>query len=500
MILEEDFMFSNRCVSIGAAVLVVVAIMGCQQHPGEVDEGADKIPITTSSEEARAAFLQAREMLENLRVSDARQFYLDAIEKDPEFASAYLGVANTATSASDFFSALARANELASDVSDGERLVIKAAAAGVNGEPERQRTLLETLLVKYPQDERAHYLTGVFYFGRQEWTRAANHLRRATEINPGFAPAYNILGYSLRFKDDYTAAETAFKKYVELIPDEPNPYDSYAELLTEMGRFEESIVQYEKALDINAKFINSYVGIGNNLLLMGRFDEARESFRKIESLARGDGERRLAKTWLAILYLHQLDYGAALEEIQGRYRIAEESDDKGGMAADLGLMGTILLYSDQPEAAVEKYDEAVAMSDRSNATDEVKEAVRRNRVANLTRVALRQGDLDGAKALAEEYRELVEPHQIPGEIRQSHELFGLMALGEGRFQEAIDEFARANQQDARVLFAQALALRELGDEEAAAEMLYRAAHHNTLIQAPINYSLVRPAALEMLDG
>ncbi len=493
-------MISKRCVSIAATVLVAVAMTACREQTEEPTEGAGKIPITTSSDEARAAFVEGRQMLENLRVSDARQFYLQAVEKDPEFASAYLGVANTATNASDFFSALARATDLASKVSEGERLVIKATAAGVNGEPERQRTLLETLLVKYPEDERAHNLTGIFYFGRQEWSRAAKHLRRATEINPQFAPAYNMLGYSLRFQDDYAGAEEAFKKYVELIPDEPNPYDSYAELLTEMGRFEESIVQYEKALDINAKFINSYVGIGNNLMLMGRYDEAREAFSKVEELARGDGERRLAETWLAISHLHQRNFDAALDDIRRRYEIAEESDDKGNMAVDLALMGTILLYAGNPDAAVEKYDEAVAMSDRSNATDEVKDAVRRNRVANLARVALRRGDLDTARARAEEYRRLVEPHQIPGEIRQSHELFGLVALGEDRFQEALDELARANQQDARVLFAQAMALRELGEDEAGAEMLYRAAHHNTLIQAPINYALVRPIALEMLEG
>jgi hypothetical protein len=140
------------------------------------------------------------------------------------------------------------------------------------------------------------------------------------------------------------------------------------------------------------------------------------------------------------------------------------------------------------------------MSDRSNATDEVKEAVRRNRVANLTRVALLKGDLDAAGTLAEEYRVLVEPHQIPGEVRQSHELAGLVALGEGRYQAALDELARANQQDARVLFALAMALLELGDEEAGGEMLRRAAHHNTLIQAPINYALVRPIAIEMLES
>lgn len=493
-------MRTNWGIVVGAAVLGVLVLAACGQHPGDVDSDAGKIPITTSSDEARSAFLEGREMLENLRVTDARQFYLEAVEKDPEFASAHLGLANTATSASDFFTALARATELASRASEGERLVINAAAAGVNGEPERQRNLLETLLVKYPQDERAQNLAGIFYFGRQEWPTAATHLRRATEINPQFAPAYNMLGYSLRFMDDYAGAEEAFRKYVELIPDEPNPYDSYAELLTEMGRFEESITQYEKALDINANFINSHIGIGNNRMLMGQFDEARAAFSKAESIARNDGERRVAITWTALSHLHQRDYDAALEQIQRQYEIAERADDKGGMAGDLNVMGTILLYAGRPGAAVEKYDEAVAMSNQSNATDEVKGAVRRNRVANLTRVALWRADLDTARARAEEYRRLVDPQQIPGEIRQSHELFGLVFLAEGKFQEALDELGRANQQDARVLFAQAKALRELGEEEAATEMLSRAANFNTLIQAPLNYALVRQTALEMLDS
>ena len=49
----------------------------------------------------------------------------------------------------------------------------------------------------------------------------------------------------------YANAEKAFQKYIELIPKDPNPYDSYAELLLKMGRFEDSIAQYRKALEIH---------------------------------------------------------------------------------------------------------------------------------------------------------------------------------------------------------------------------------------------------------
>jgi tetratricopeptide (TPR) repeat protein len=492
-------MTRTKCLVVGVAVLVGMFPTACRERSVEHGASAGKIPITTSSEEARDAFLRGRQMLENLRATDAHQFYLEAVEKDPRFASAYLGVANTSTSASDFFSALARATEFAPKVSEGERLVINATVAAVNGEPERQRTLLETLLVKYQEDERAHNLLGLYYFGRQEWTRSATHLRRATEINPQFAPAYNMLGYSLRFMEDYTGAEEAFKKYIELIPDEPNPYDSYAELLMRIGRFDESITQYERALEVNASFITSYIGIGNDLMFMGQFDDARVAFTKAGSLARTDGERRLAINWLALSYLHQQDYEAALQQIRRQYEIAEQGADNGGMAGDLNVMGTILLYAGRPDEAEEKYNEAVAMAELSNATDEAKAGVRRNRIANLTRVALWRGDLDAARTRAEEYRQLVEPHQIPFEIRQSHELFGLIALAEGKSQEALDELARANQHDARVMLFQAKALREVGDQKAADEMLYRAAHFYTLNQAPLNYALVRQTALEMLD-
>ncbi|MDQ3224723.1 MAG: tetratricopeptide repeat protein [Gemmatimonadota bacterium] len=65
--------------------------------------------------------------------------------------------------------------------------------------------------------------------------------RKSVELAPDFAPAYNLLGYALRATADYAEAEKAFKKYIELIPEDPNPYDSYAELLMKMGRFDESI-------------------------------------------------------------------------------------------------------------------------------------------------------------------------------------------------------------------------------------------------------------------
>ena len=90
--------------------------------------------------------------------------------------------------------------------------------------------------------------SGGYYFGQQDYVQAIEHHKKATELAPSYSPAYNILGYAYRQAGDYANAEQAFKKYIDLIPNDPNPYDSYAELLLKMGKFEESVLQYRKAL------------------------------------------------------------------------------------------------------------------------------------------------------------------------------------------------------------------------------------------------------------
>jgi tetratricopeptide (TPR) repeat protein len=430
----------SRGVRTALGLCLAVIAAGCGPAPEKAVEETGKVPITCASGEARSAYLTGRELQENLRPTDARQHFRQAAEIDPEFTLAHLALANSAPTNAEFFEALERASQVSADASAGERLMVDANLAGVNGEPELQHQLLQELIAAYPEDERARQLAGNFYFfTRQEYDRAVEQYRRATEINPDFAPAYNLLGYGLRFMDDYAGAEAAFKRYIELIPDEPNPYDSYAELLMKMGRFDESIEQYQRALEQDPNFIASYVGIANNQILLGEYDQARATLARLEAQARTDGERRQACTWASRTYVHEGDPERALAEVQRRYDVAAATDDFGAMSADANLMGDILLHFGRPDEAVQKYDEAVELSERSVSTDEVKETVRRNHIADLVRVALARGDLDTAVAQAAAYRQQVELHQIPFEVWQSHELFGLIALAEGEHRMAIEE-------------------------------------------------------------
>ena len=79
-----------------------------------------------------------------------------------------------------------------------------------------------------------------------------------------------MLGYAYRQAGDYANAEQAFKKYIELIPSDPNPYDSYAELLLKMGKFNESVEQYRKALSIDSNFVPSHFGSRSRSVVYGQ--------------------------------------------------------------------------------------------------------------------------------------------------------------------------------------------------------------------------------------
>src|SRR4051812_46689833 len=118
--------------------------------------GGGKIPVTTSSEEARKEFTQGRDMAERLLAQDSLQHFDKAISLDPNFALAELGRANASQSAKEFFDHLKKAVDLSARASEGERLLILATQAGAKGEAVKREMQLDHLGPRHPGAESAH--------------------------------------------------------------------------------------------------------------------------------------------------------------------------------------------------------------------------------------------------------------------------------------------------------------------------------------------------------
>ncbi len=451
-----------------------------------------KIPVTTSSADAKAEFLQGRDLAEKLAITDSIAHFQKAVSIDPGFALAELNLANSAPTGTQFFDHLHKAVGLADKASPGENLLILATEAGANNDAVKQKGYVDQLVAAYPNDERAHFNLGGYYFGQQDFPRAIEQYRKATEIAPAYSPAYNILGYAYRQNGDFGEAEKAFQKYIELIPRDPNPYDSYAELLLKMGKFDDAITQYRKALSIDPNFLNAHQGIAAALLYGGKRDEAAAEIQNITNKARNDGERRTALFALTVVHADGGQLSRAMADADRQYTLGEKTKDVPAMAGDLQLKGNLLLEMGKTGEARAAFERARKTVEDSGLSQEIKDNNKRFIHFNLARVALAKKDLATAKTEADEFRKGAESSHNPGQVRLAHQLDGMIALAEKDYDRALAEFPQSNQQDPTNLYRLGQAYRGKGDEAKAKEFFGKAADFNSL--PLLNYAFIRMKA------
>jgi tetratricopeptide (TPR) repeat protein len=488
-------------------VLALVAAIssGCSATSGDGKASATtastsggKLPVTTSSEDARKEYLQGRDLAERLLIQDSVQHFDKAIALDPTFAAAELGRATSSPTAKEFFEHLKKAVSLADKASDGERYLILATEAGTNGDVAKQKDYLDKLVAAYPNEERAHFNMGGYYFGQQDFEKAIVEYKKAIELNPNYSTAYNILGYAYRQKTDYANSEQAFKKYIELIPNDPNPYDSYGELLLKMGKYEDSIAQYRKALSVDSHFINSHFAIAAALTYLGKPDDAKAELQKILDDARSDGERRTALFGQAVVDVDNGKWDAALADMDKEYAVAEKINDVANMTADLQTKGNILLEMGKDAEAKELFERILKMTDGSNLSQKIKDNTKLFHHFNLASVALVKKDNATAKAEAEEFRKGAEASQNPGQLRLAHQLAGMIALAEKDYDKAINELQQTGQQNPQNFYRLCQAYQGKGDKAKAKEFCTKAAEFNSLPQ--LNYAFIRTKAKKMASS
>jgi tetratricopeptide (TPR) repeat protein len=451
-----------------------------------------KIPITTSSEEARKEFLTGRDLSERLLAQESLPHFDKALALDPEFASAELARAVSSPTTKEFFEHQKKAVSLASKASNGEKLLIMANEAGANGVTEIQKEYLDQLVAAYPNDERAQFTLGNYYFAQQELDQALAHYKKATEIAPSYSQVYNLLGYCYRQKGDYANSEESFKKYVQLIPNDPNPYDSYAELLLKMGRYEESIAQYRKALSIDSHFNPSRFGISADYMYSGKPQEAAAELQAMAEQARNDGELRTALFGMAVLASDQGKFDQALAAIDKEFAVAEKKGDTASMAADLQAKARILEQMQKQDAAAKEFDRSLQLVENSNLSQELKNNATLQGHFNAASVAIGKKDLAAAKNHAEEFRKGAEARKNDAQLKQAHELAGRIALAEKDNAKAITELEQANLQNPQNLYRLSQAYRGNGDAAKAQEYLKKAAEFNSL--PALNYAFIREKA------
>jgi len=192
----------------------------------------------------------------------AKQLAEEAIALDPEFPSAYYGLASTHMM--DVW--------LGSSKSPKESL-------------EKAVELTQKAISLDPKDSRPYALLGYLYVMKRDYDKAIAEGEKAVALDPGGAQTHAWLGMSLNYADRPKDAIPVFEKAIRLNPNGPASWFlNFGTSYRVMGQYQEAITQYKKALRIAPNNILAHLALAGTYSLLGRDEEAHAEAAEVISI------------------------------------------------------------------------------------------------------------------------------------------------------------------------------------------------------------------------
>jgi TolB-like protein/DNA-binding winged helix-turn-helix (wHTH) protein/tetratricopeptide (TPR) repeat protein len=149
---------------------------------------------------------------------------------------------------------------------------------------------------------------------KEAFPHAREAIRKALELDPDLAEAHTTLAFiKLYYEWDWAAADREFLRAIELNPNYANAHHWYGEYLSLVGRHNLAIREAERAreLDPLSSIINTWVG--SRYFFARRYDTAVEQYRNVVELDPGFVPARLA---LGQAYVQKQMFPEAIRELE----------------------------------------------------------------------------------------------------------------------------------------------------------------------------------------
>src|SRR5438132_1545147 len=234
-------------------------------------------PITTSSAEARAHFLEGLREFDLGRLIDANVHFKAAVAADRDFGFAYLNVANTANSLDEFKTNLALAEQNAARASEAERLQIQMTRKGFDNDLAGQLALGQQLVAKYPQSPRAWLALAGAQGALNENADARESMAKALELSPRLYVAHVIMGNNYIFGEprDFTKALGHMQEAEALAPDESNAHMFVGDAYRAQKNLEKAREEYLRGHALEPRNAVLLVKAGHANTFLGDYAAAR---------------------------------------------------------------------------------------------------------------------------------------------------------------------------------------------------------------------------------
>lgn len=270
---------------------------------------------TTHSPEAYRYYLEGMDYLYKLYFPEAEKSFRKAIDLDSTFAMAYYQLAHSLDMQGkpESRATALQAVKYSGKVGPLEKRYIKCREARLSGNVLLALKEFEKITADFPQEKDAFFMMGAIYvmeLGQPK--KGIGPLLKTIEIDPLYKRAYNTLAYAYNDIGDFEKSIWAINKYIELAPEEANPYDTRGDLYAYNGKLDDAAASYRQALARKPDYFASLTKLGYMYLFKRDFARAESCFQSLASS--GDkGIRSEGRLCLAQIPLYQGKFNQALE-------------------------------------------------------------------------------------------------------------------------------------------------------------------------------------------
>jgi class 3 adenylate cyclase/TolB-like protein/Flp pilus assembly protein TadD len=194
----------------------------------------------------------------------SRTYFEEAIERDPEYALAYARLA-------DLYTRLPSQSNMPADEGYAKARAAAEKALELNDALAEAHSALGSVKVR----------------GDWDWSGAERQFQKAIALNPSYALAHAEYGHKLlspvwgRYDDALAELERA----QELDPLSVWISTEIAWVYYHARRWDQSIAQFQKTLELGSKSPFPQIGLGQNYVQLGQYDEAIAAFNEAAAVA-----------------------------------------------------------------------------------------------------------------------------------------------------------------------------------------------------------------------
>ncbi len=255
----------------------------------------------TSDPEAYQAYLKGLYYWERRTpetLEKAKDYFNQAIQKDPDYAMAYVGLANYYVAVSDYSP------------------IPESVAA-----PKAKAAAQKALEID-PSSADAHAALAGSFWSLFDFSAAETEFKHALELNPNLANAHHWYGLFLSWETRHPEAISHLHRAVELDPLNLQYQGNLGQVLHNAGQSDAGVEQLKKALEMDPNFTYGHVELSQIYRDTGKYDLAMEEWKKFAAL-NNDPEEEAIAAESAKVYAKSGAKAAIAREIEMRKDLAK---------------------------------------------------------------------------------------------------------------------------------------------------------------------------------